>query len=83
MSKRCLTCYYHKQRWEEAEAENKRLREAAQLVLEDAKPIYTTSKNSAAVRKGFEVGGSVKHYEIRPQKIHKLKSALKENNDEV
>ena len=28
MSKRCLTCYYHKQRWEEAEAENKRLREA-------------------------------------------------------
>jgi cell division protein FtsB len=26
MSKRCLTCYYHKQRWEEAEGENRRLK---------------------------------------------------------
>ena len=63
------------------QAENKRLREAAQLAADDAKPVYTSSKNSVAVRKGFEVGGSVMHYEIPPRTIHKLKSAL-ENNDE-
>jgi len=46
--------------------EIERLRE----VLRKAKPVYATSKNTASVRKGHEVGGYVKHYELPPHVVH-------------
>ena len=52
--------------------ENKRLRE----VLKDAKPIYAISSNTASVRKGYEMGGYVKHYVIEP---HVMNEALGRN----
>ena len=56
----------------ELKAKNKRLRE----VLKDAKPIYAISSNTASVRKGYEMGGYVKHYVIEP---HVMNEALGRN----
>jgi hypothetical protein len=54
---------------------------AAQAVIDGMKPSYTTAKNSSAVRKGFEVSGSIRHYKCRPYQIHALMNALEAGDE--
>jgi hypothetical protein len=57
------------------------LREDTQTLIDGMKPSYTTAKNSSAVRKGFEVSGSIRHYECQPHQIHKLMNVLEAGDE--
>jgi hypothetical protein len=54
---------------------------AAQAMIDGMKPSYTTAKNSSAVRKGFAVSGSIRHYECQPHQIHALMNTLEVGDD--
>ncbi len=59
---------------EALEAENKRLREAIKGV--NFTPVLSTQRNSRAVRKGFEMSGSLMHYKADSAGVHALERAL-------
>ena len=53
------------------------LEKAIANVTANSKEVLTNSKNTIAVRKGFEMSGSVKHYIISRADFNSLKEQVK------
>jgi hypothetical protein len=47
----------------------------------DATPSYATERNCKAVRKGYVMSGSIRHYEISTHLITRLKNKLEASNE--
>jgi hypothetical protein len=53
------------------------LEKAIANVTANSKEVLTNSKNTIAVRKGFEMSGSVKHYIVSRADFNSLKEQIK------
>lgn len=60
------------------EQERDRLRAAASSVVMNAKNVIANASNTAAVRKGYVMGGYIKHHKVDTHDMTALQSALED-----